>query len=265
MKKIPGSFLILLFILGLALFVAAKCSEGNTTKKSTSAVVSVANADQEREIRSLIEQLVFENKPGSEEPPFSPGVIENDEDYRKRFKSCQSAFNKLAAFRELAFPFLIEHLKDNRQSIPFRNHHMGFSVGDACYWNMFMQLQDRPKNYSEYGYQRKGRDGKMYVQVYQEGTPFDAEGGLVKWIEKNKGLTLAEKQIKCLQWLLEKEKQIGAADEDSYFLNILPLEVRILERRQEAGENVAVELQRMRRIQEQKLVDQIPLELLPSH
>jgi hypothetical protein len=97
-----------------------------------------------------------------------------------------------------------------------------------------------------------------------EGTPFDDAGGLVKWLEENKELTYTEKQIKCLQWLLEKEKAIGAADADSYFLNILPLEIQILKRRLEAGEDVEKELERLQEVKDKKLVDAIPRELLPD-
>ena len=72
-------------------------------------------------------------------------------------------------------------------------------------------------------------------------------------------------QIKCLQWLLDREKKIGVADADSYFLNILPLEIRILERQSENGDDVKKELGRMVKILDNKLIDQIPKELLPEN
>jgi len=77
-------------------------------------------------------------------------------------------------------------------------------------------------------------------------------------------LTYAQKQVKCLSWLLEREGSIGAFEAEDYFINILPLEIRILERRHEAGESVVGELEKMRRILKNKLVGQIPSGILPD-
>ena len=135
-------------------------------------------------------------------------------------------------------------------------------MGDACYWNIYFQLQDRPSNYSEYGYQRKGRDGEHHPKPYWTGTPFHEAGGIAQWLKQNENLSYVEMQIKCLNWLLEREKTIGAADADSYFLNILPLEIRILERRLEAGAEVEGELKRLRDALAKKDVTAVPVNLL---
>jgi len=151
-----------------------------------------------------------------------------------------------------------------RFSIPLRNHFLGQSVGDACYWNIYFQLQDRPDDYSSYGYFRTGRDGQNHEKPYWEGTPFDEAGGVAEWLDENNDLSYTEKQIKCLRWLLEKEKAIGARDPESYFENILPLEIRVAERRLEAGEkDVQRELERLRLIRDEKRVAEIPREYLP--
>ncbi len=211
-----------------------------------------ATPEQESKIRGLIEQLVF--------PDGEDGV----EKQRQKFKTCQDAFNELLQMKALAIPFLLEHLDDKRGSINFRNHHLGHSVGDACFWNIYYQLQDRPKGYSSYGYSRKGRDGADHPKPYWEGTPFGGIGGLKKWVEENQHLNYVEAQIKCLQWLLDREKKIGAPDADSYLLNILPLEIQILERRFENGEDVASELEKLKRIRDNKLKDQIPKGTVPK-
>jgi hypothetical protein len=109
-----------------------------------------------------------------------------------------------------------------------------------------------------------GRDGQNHPKPYWEGTPFDDVGGLKTWLQQNSELNYLEMQIKCLRWLLEREKQIGAADSDSYFRNILPLEIRILERRKENGDDVDDELARLVRIRDNKLADEVPQELLPD-
>lgn len=266
----------------LALGWSASPGQDSTPTKGDLQSASLAEVkttpEEQAAIRALIEQLVFEEQPATNQPMRNPGIkiygadgkpakpggdAQQADDYRKRFEACQAAFQKLAEFKMAAFPILLEHLDDKRQSINFRNHYLGNSVGDACKWNIYYQLVDKPKNYSQYSYDRPGRDGKDHPRPAWAGTPFDDAGGLRKWLEANKSLTYPEMQIKCLQWFLEKEKAIGASDAESYFINILPLEVRILERRLETGEEVGAELARLRRALEAKDPSVIPPELLP--
>ena len=242
-------------------------------------VVAKSRRDIESEIRGLIERLVFADGPASNRPIVGPyikifdaegnskphsGESDDAEKRRQKFCDCQEAFNKLYEMKAAAIPIMVEHLDDKRQSINFRNHRAGNSVGHACYWNIYYQLQDRPRDYSRYGYSRAGRDGEDHPKPYWTGTPFDDAGGLEEWLEENRDLNYVEMQIKCLNWLLEREKLIGAPDADSYFLNILPLEIRILERRSENGEDVEGELKRLIDIRDNKLADQIPKDLLPE-
>jgi len=211
-----------------------------------------ATPQQQAEIEALIDQLVLDTS-----------IDPKDMVARgKAWDTCIAAFEKLSTYQERAFPQLVRHLDDKRPSIPFRNHRLGFEVGNACYWNLYYQLQDRPDDYSRYGYYRKGRDGKEHPQPYWKGTPFDDAGGVKKWLAAHRGLSYPQMQVECLRWLLKKEKEIGAPDAASYFLNILPLEIQILKRRQQAGEDVQAELKRLQKIKQEKRVDQIPRELL---
>ena len=229
------------------------CQQGN-----------VASPDEEAEIKHLISQLVFADQKASDKIMLSPGVDDKSPEYKARYTACQEAFKKLSAFKDKAFPFLIEHLSDERQSIPFRNHFTGSSVGLACYWNLYFQLQDRPENYSSYGLMRKGRDGQMHTKPYWEGSPFGEGGDIPGWLQQNQQLSYPQQQIKCLTWLLEKEKAIGACDAASYYENILPLEIRILERRLEAGDNVESELNQLRQALKTKAPSAVPADLLPA-
>jgi hypothetical protein len=67
-----------------------------------------------------------------------------------------------------------------------------------------------------------------------------------------------------LTWLIDREKSIGASDAESYFENILPLKIRILERRQQAGQDVKEELTCLRRMMKDKLTKEIPPARLPE-
>jgi len=239
----------------------------------------VATKEQQVEIRKLIEQLAFVPvaKPqaaagqaavskrkaddpfaGEEEPP------EIAEENRRRADACLEAFKQLTAYKGLAFPLMVEKLGDERPSMDFHGHWKRRDVGAACYWNIRYQLEDHPEDYSSYGYARKGRDGESHVKpcyAHPGQLPVD---GLKRWLVENAALSYTEKQLKCLRWSLEEEKKIGASDPESYFENILPLEIRILQRRTQLGDDVRAELERLQKIQRVEEVSGIPPELLPS-
>jgi hypothetical protein len=236
---------------------------------------AVVTKEQEVEIRKLIEQLVMspvanpKRKPGSTVPPeqsdpFADAVDSGDaEEQRRRVAVCRKAYMQLAAFKELAIPFMLEHLEDQRPSVPFQNHWKGSTVGDACYRNIRDQLEDLPSDYS-YVYSRIGRDGKMHVKPYWVNSGELSQEGLREWMKRHGGLSYTEKQIKCLSWLLAEERKIGACDPESYFKNILPLEIRILHRRVELGEDVGIQLERLQKVLKEKNADAVPSELLPE-
>ena len=115
----------------------------------------------------------------------------------------------------------------------------------------------------------------LYLWLFSKGTRWEnhekpswdspfGKGGLKQWLEQNQALSYHAKQIKCLNWFLDREKTIGASDAESYFENILPLEIHILERKQEDGLDVQQELARLREIRDGKLVKEIPPDLLPD-
>lgn len=251
------------FCLALSGLILPGCSAKNEIGTQTPGISSPI--PQEEEIRKLIEELVFAEGDADNQPVYTPGVTDTSGEYSRRYRRCLDAFSKLTEFADSAFPLLVAHLDDKRQSINFRNHCLDNSVGDACYWIMHNQLMDKPRDYSEYGYQRIGRDGQWHVKPYWKGSPFTEAGGIAKWLDENKNLTYPEKRIKCLQWLLEREKAIGACDAASYFLNIMPLEIRILERRLETGADVAAELDRMRSDLSHKNTRAIPPGTLPEN
>lgn len=232
---------------------------------------AVASEDEAAAIQSLIEQLWFQtlskpNEFGIVRDPANPmGAAREDatsREDRRRSLRCRLAFDMLTDLKDLAFPFLMGHHDDTRLSPDFHGHLRESSVRISCYLIVRYQLEDYPADYGRYGYQRKGRDGQAHVVPRYSECPFDMDG-IRGWLKENEGLSYAGKRIRALQWSLSQEKKIGASDADGYFENILPLEIRILERREEMGENVAAELRRLEEVRDKKLVELIPKELLP--
>lgn len=248
-----------------------------------------ANKDQELEIHKLIEQLVFYPFPMPQGPlvplvipepapedPFSglpptspqfeveevpPGIAREN---AKSAKACRVAFHRLLSLGALAVPSMVEHLEDGRPSLDFNGHWKTSTLGDACYWNLREGLQDLPEDYSSYGYARKGRDGENHVTPYWIYPGLLPKEGLKAWLTKNATLSYTEKQIKCLKWYLAEEKKIGASDPRDYFVNILPLEIRILQKRSQLGEDVEKDLKQRLKIQKDKQESAVPPELLPA-
>ncbi len=254
----------LCFAVSLLLFIQISVRAQDSAKELTIRYSALeVTLKESQDIEELIDQLVFADGNASNEPVISPSVKDKSPEYAQRFKKVQEAFDKLATLKVKAFPILVKHFDDKRKSINFRNHYLANSVGDACMWNIYFQLQDRPRNYSKYGYQRTGRDGKDHPKPYWEGTPFDDAGGIAKWLEQNKDLSYTQMQIKCLNWLLDGEKKIGASDADSYFENILPLEIQILRRELELGMDVKERLAAKEKAFRDRDVSAIPPELLP--
>lgn len=247
------------------LFLANLCVYAQEPSKGIAAKYSEVELTVEefQEIEKVVDQLVFSKGKKSRKSVLKPGLSDQSSEYEQQFKTVEEAFEKLTLLKMKAFPVLVKHLDDKRPSINFRNHYVGHSIGDACTWNIYYQLQDRPKDYSTYGFQRKGRDGEYHTKPYWEGIPFDEAGGVSKWLEQNKELTYSQMQVKCLNWLLDAEKRIGSPDANSYFENILPLEIQILKRELESGLDVKERLAALEKALLARDASIIPPKLLP--
>jgi hypothetical protein len=122
--------LTILLILGLHLHVFAQESSKELTTKYSALEITAKDLQSAEE---LVDQLVLNEGKASNEPVLSPGVADNSPEYAQRFKKVQDAFGKLTELKIKAFPVLVKHLEDKRQSINFRNHYVANSVGDAWY------------------------------------------------------------------------------------------------------------------------------------
>jgi hypothetical protein len=124
--------------------------------------VSVAYAGdeaQDQKIRALIDKLVFSEQPASKEPSAFFNISINDP-----WTQVQKAANELEKFGIAAFPELIAHFDDPRQSIAFRRV-LEHTVGLACYSIVQGQVYALPREYYDNSsFSRKGADGKFHDQ-----------------------------------------------------------------------------------------------------
>lgn len=280
-------------ILGCAGSTALSQSDGSPAAGQAGAAedkkaAATATPEQEKEIRELIEKLVItekevlaraaeearaakvraeaEKRGDTVDDPF--GTVEPPPEVEKElqgyYKTREDAFDQLTAFKDLAFPILVEHFEDARPSVKIWNHSYAKTVGAVCYRVIHDQLMELPPGYSEYGLTRTGRDGERHEKPYWHPEPYADSDGLANWLRENEALTYTEKRIKCLAWLLDGEKKIGVIDPDGCYTHIFALELEILRQKAAMGQDVAAELARALALWESRPAAQVPKELLPD-
>lgn len=240
----------------------------NGESASPRLAAAVASEEEAAAIRKLIDQLWMDVVPRTEKsgdsPPENPYDIPEDDitrENRRRAKRCALAFERLSNLGELAFPFLIEHLEDKRPSVDFHGHLRDRFVGTACHLIIRYQIEGYPEDYGQYGYQRIGKDGGLHVVPRNRSdSPF---WDIRNWLESNRDVSLAGKRIRAMEWALDQERKIGAFGAEGYYVNILPLEIGILERKAELGADVGGELKRLKKIRDERKEESEPRELLP--
>jgi len=174
------------------------------------------------DINSLIEVLAISNEPAGNEPIYTPtpGTPKND----PRLLAIQAA-EKLTKQGTNAFPKLLEHLNDNRQSVAFRRV-IPHDVGDACFCIIRGQIFNLPGDYKGSFY-RVGADEKLHARpLFFKPALFDRKT-LPKWLEQRKDKTLQEMQIEALTWLIEQERKIGFRNVEGKEAYLYPLERRL--------------------------------------
>ena len=194
-------------------------------------IVSVAYAGDkatDQKIRALIEKLAISEQPASNEP----FVTYNNPRNAELVKQVHSTANELEKFGMAAFPHLIAHLDDSRQSVPFRRV-LPSTVGDAFLSIVMRQIYALPNGYSDTASLfRRGADGKLHEQPVWSKQIYDGIGAH-KWLTDRKGKSLRELQLEAIEWVLKIQKEIGArtrAERDEY---IAPLEAQVARLRKE--------------------------------
>jgi len=200
MRDLLCTLIVLPFVCG--------CGEEPSTKK-----------DIGSQVEALIEKLAISEEPAGKKPIYSP-----DRDTPKTDKRviAYEAACELKKHGKRAFPFLLRHLDDKRQSVAFRRV-IPHDVGDACFCIIRDQVFCLPKDYRGSIY-RTGGDGKMHERAYFSAPDLFTYKTIGPWLEARKGKSLEAMQVEALEWLIEQEKRIGFQDEEAKKKFLYPLE-----------------------------------------
>jgi hypothetical protein len=186
-------------------------------------VPDLASLSLDQRIDALIERLALSGEPAAEGPVFSPSKDTHPSD--RRVIAYQAA-DQLEKIGYPAFPKLAAKLDDRRQSAAF-GRWKRMDVGMACYSILMWQIYSLPDDVSGSFY-RQGADGKMHERPVYFDQIWEQEG-LGPWLDARKAKPLADIQLEALSWVLERERAIGAADEEARLDHIAPLERRLEE------------------------------------
>jgi len=162
--------------------------------------------EQDR-IKSLIDQLAISDEPAKDGPIFEPSINTPTMDLRVK---AYDASVELEKFGIAAFPQLLEHLDDNRQSVHF-SAVVRARVGLACRSILRWQLHSLPKGYphsmGRYDAEEKYHLRPAYITIYHD-------EDVKEWLKEREGKSLTELQIEVVAWILDGERKIGVKDDD---------------------------------------------------
>jgi hypothetical protein len=175
--------------------------------------------EAKRTVEDLVEALAVSQEPASANPIYTPS---KDTPRNDRRVIAHEAARELTRRGKAAFPVLLAHLGDTRQSVALRSV-LPATVGDACFCIIRDQVFDLPKDYAR-GMYRVGADGANHERpVFLAPALFDG-GSVAEWLGHRERATIAELQAEALAWLIEREKGIGFRTEEDRERYLYPLE-----------------------------------------
>jgi hypothetical protein len=207
---------------------ACKRSSPSDLRDSQSADVHTTTSDRpagagqqlnEQQIGALIEKLAISQEPAEFRPVYTPSKDTPRSDPRV------IAFEAAERLRECgkdAFPGLLAHLEDDRQSVAFVCR-LPADVGLACFTIIEGMVYGLPGDYRG-SLHREGADGQLHERVlFAKPAMFDPNSAEA-WLDAREDKSLTEIQVEALEWLIEQEKQIGFPTEEDRELYLYPLE-----------------------------------------
>ncbi len=181
-------------------------------------------------IDSLIEQLALSSQPAADRPIYTPAPDTPSTDPRV---PAYEAAEQLRALGKAAFPKLLEHLDDDRQSICLRRT-LPCSVRLACFSIMEHQIFLFPDDFVCSIY-RTGQDGQMHGRpMFFEPRLFNPST-IESWLDERKDRSLTEIQIEALEWMLAHEVEIGFRNNEDKEKYLHPLQRKLAQLRSQRG------------------------------
>ncbi len=175
-------------------------------------------------IEALIEKLAISQDEATDEPVYTPSIDTPKSDPRVQ---AFEAAEELTAYGKTAFPQLIAHFDDRRQSVAFRRTNRA-TVGLASFAIIEDEVYATPSDYRGSFY-RTGADGKTHERpLFLKPALFDRSTAAA-WFAAREHKSLLEIQIEALIWLIGEENRIGYPEEKDRELYLYPLQ-RQLER-----------------------------------
>ena len=181
----------------LSVFILLGCGGPHDMPHS----VEVESPPSAEVIENLIEELAISSGPTG------------DADGRRA--RAFAAAEELHAMGKHAFPHLLEHLDDKRESVGFQRLNRQQYVGEACYCIITYKILDIPPDFAMSIF-RTGADGKSHERPYSSAEQglFDSST-ITAWLKQRESEPLAALQVEALEWLLEEENKIGYPDRSS--------------------------------------------------
>lgn len=183
-----------------------------------------ANERVSDDVDQLIDLLAISAKPAGNDPIYSPTPATPRNDPRVL---AITAAERLTKKGKRAYPKLLEHLDDNRQSVAFRRV-IPHDVGDACFCIIRNQIFPLPQDYRGSFY-RTGSDNTLHARPFFLKPALFDRRTLPKWLDERKDKTLRDMQIEALSWLIAQERTIGFRIEKDKADFLYPLERRLEE------------------------------------
>lgn len=201
---------------------AARDPAGGVSGAAAPATQTAPSQDPEvvrQHIEALIERLAISQGKATDEPVYTPSIDTPSSDPRVQ---AYEAAKELTAYGKTAFPQLLAHLDDPRQSVAFRRI-LPATLGLACYAIIEDEVYPMPEDYRGSFY-RTGADGKAYERpLFVKAGLFD-RSSVAAWLAAREQKSLLEIQIEALGWLIEEENRIGYPAENDREQFLYPLE-----------------------------------------
>lgn len=174
------------------------------------------------EIEALIDKLAISDQPAGDHIIFTPSIDTPKDDKRV---IAYEAIKKLMSCGKRTFPYLIKKFDDNRQSVAIKPK-IPITVGGTCYHIIEQMIFDLPEDYQG-SYLRIGADGQYHNRPYSLGQDLFTWDTIEAWLEERKNKSLEEIQIEALEWMIEREKEIGFQNKEDMKEILTPLEKQL--------------------------------------